>query len=131
MYRIGVVDDDELYGLAIQRFFSREFEVSFFPKISSFLQEPCSYDLVIVDYSIPCANYENQMDGCQLICQLKTGLSNPPLIILLSGFLSQNNLEIGKEICPEADEFCAKDAGLEVILQQVKRLLATRYLSLN
>lgn len=123
MYKVGVVDDDELYSMTVQRFLSREFEVSVFPRVSSFLQKPCSYDVVIVDYSLPCANYEKDMDGCQLICQLKANLTDPPILILLTGFLSQNNLEIGQEICPEADAFLAKDAGLDVILQRVKQLI--------
>lgn len=126
MYKIGVVDDDELYCLAIKSFFNQEFEVSVFTRVSSFLHKPYSYDLVLVDYSIPSANYEKDMDGCQLICQLKASLTNPPILILLTGFLSQNNLEIGREICPQADCFLSKDAEFEVILQQVKHLLNSR-----
>lgn len=126
MYKIGIVDDDELFGLAIRRFLSRDFEVSVFTRVSSFLQAQCSYDLVIVDYSIPCANYEKEIDGCQLICQVKGTLPNPPILVLLTGFLSKNNLELGKGICPEADSFLAKDAGLDTISQQVKYLLASK-----
>ena len=126
MYKIGVVDDNELYCLALQRFLSREFEVSIFTRVSNFLQQAFSFDLVIVDYSIPAANYEKEIDGSELICLLKATLPNPPLLILSTGFLSRNELEIGREICPEADDFLAKDTGLEVILQQVKQLIATR-----
>lgn len=126
MYKIAVVDDDELCGLAIQRFFRREFEVSIFTKVSSFLREPCLYDLVIVDYSIPPANYEKNMDGCQLICHLKATLTQPPLLVLSTGFCSKNEIELGRDICPQADDFIAKDAGLEAILQQVKHLLDSR-----
>jgi DNA-binding NarL/FixJ family response regulator len=126
MYKIGIIDDNELYCLSLKHFLSREFEVKIFTKVSAFLQNPRSYDLVIVDYSIPAANYEKQIDGSELICLLKTTLPNPPLLILATGFLSRNELEIGREICPEADGFLAKDTGLEVILQQVKQLLATR-----
>lgn len=58
MYKIAVVDDDELCCLAIQRFFIREIEISIFTNVSSFLREPCLYDLVIVDYSILPDNYK-------------------------------------------------------------------------
>jgi DNA-binding NarL/FixJ family response regulator len=123
MYKIAIVDDDELYGFAIRRYLSQEFEVSFFTKISSFLQSPCCYDVVIVDYSIPAARYEKQMDGCDLICKLKETLPNPPLMVLLTGFLTQNNLEFGQEICPQADSFLAKDTALDVISNHIKKLL--------
>ncbi len=125
MYKIGIIDDNELYCLSLKHFLSREFEVTIFTRVSAFLQNPRSYDLVIVDYSIPSANYEKEIDGSELICLLKS-MPNPPLLILATGFLSRNELEIGREICPEADGFLAKDTGLEVILQQVKQLLATR-----
>lgn len=41
MYKIAVVDDNELGGLAIKRFFIREIEISIVTKVSSFLREPC------------------------------------------------------------------------------------------
>ena len=126
MYKIAIVDDDELYVLAIRRYLSKEFEVSFFTRISSFLQSPCCYDLVIVDYSIPAARYEKQMDGCDLICKLKETITNPPLFVLLTGFLTQSNLEFGREICPQADSFLAKDTALDAILQHIQQLLESR-----
>ena len=126
MYKIAVIDDNELYCLSLKHFLNREFEVTIFTKVSAFLQKPDSYDLVIVDYSLPCANYEKEIDGCELICLLKATLPNPPLLILATGFLSRNELEIGREICPEADDFLAKDAGLQAILQQIEQLLATK-----
>ncbi len=126
MYKIGVVDDDVVYCFAIQRFLSREFVVSVFTKFSSFLQEKGSYDLLIIDYCIPSANYEKEMDGCQLIYGLKANLPNPPILVLSTGFLSESNLEMGKEICPEADSFFAKEAGLEAILQHIKQLLTSK-----
>ncbi|HCF28694.1 MAG TPA: hypothetical protein DEV81_16155, partial [Cyanobacteria bacterium UBA11049] len=103
-----------------------EFEVSIFTKVSNFLQQTCSFDLVIVDYSIPAANYEKEIDGCQLIRHIKASSPNPPLVILATGFLSKNELGIGHELCPEADGYLAKDAGLDATSLQIKQLLATR-----
>lgn len=126
MYKIAIVDDDELWCFAAKRYFRGNFEVSVFTKVSSFLRDSCYYDLVIVDYSIPSANYEKSVDGCQLISHLKTTLHNPPVLVLATAFVSKNDLEeIGREICPEANYFIAKDVGLEVILQQLKQLLAS------
>src|SRR6476469_2851347 len=126
MHKIAVVDDDENWCLVIKRFFRNDFEVSTFKRVSIFLHEPSNYDLVIVDFSIPPASYEKDMDGCQLICHLKATLPNPPLLVLATGFVSKNNLEAGKQICPQADDFFSKDAGLEEILQQTKQLIASR-----
>lgn len=131
MYKLAIIDDNELYGLSLKHFLKRYFTVTIFTKVSAFLQNPSSYDLVIVDYSLPCANYEKAIDGCQLIYQLKATLPAPPLLILATGFLSINELEIGREICPEADGFLAKEAGLDAVLQQVQQLLATRHLQIE
>lgn len=126
MYKVAVVDDDELWGLAVQRFFRKEFEVVIFTRAASLLQKVELYDLVIIDFSIPPASYEKDMDGKELITHLKQTLPNPPILVLATGFLSKNDTEIGREICPLADAFFAKDAGLEEILQQTKQLLASK-----
>ncbi|HEY9750725.1 MAG TPA: hypothetical protein V6C63_18740, partial [Allocoleopsis sp.] len=65
-------------------------------------------------------------NGCELICQLKNTLLQPPLLILATGFLSQYDLRAGTALCPEADGFLVKDIGLESILQQIKQLLAAK-----
>lgn len=126
MYKIAVLDDDENWCFALQRFFRNYFEVSVFKRVTSFLTELNDYDLVIVDFSIPPAAYEKDMDGCQVICYLKENLPNPPILILATGFISKSNLELGSEICPQADAFFAKDAGLEEILQQTQQLLSLK-----
>lgn len=126
MYKVAVVDDDELWGLAVERFFRKEFEVSIFTKTTSLLQKVELYDLVLIDFSIPPASYEKDMDGKELITHLKQTLPNPPILVLVTAFLSKNDTEIGREICPLADAFLAKDAGLEEIMQQTKQLLASK-----
>jgi CheY-like chemotaxis protein len=126
MYKVAVVDDDELWCLAVQRFFRKEFEVFIFTKMTRLLQTVELYDLVIIDFCIPPASYEKNMDGKELITHLKQTLPNPPILVLATGFLSKNDSEIGREICPLADAFFAKDAGLEEILQQTKQLLASK-----
>ena len=126
MYKIAVIDDDEHWGLAVKRFFRNEFEVSIFTSVSRLLQEVESYDLVIVDFSIPPAVYEKDMDGRELITHLQETLLNPPLLVLATGFISRNDTEVGRNICPSADAFYAKDTGLEEILQQTKLLLESK-----
>jgi len=126
MYKIGVLDDDETWCLIIERLLSKEFEVFTYRRVFSFLQEINQYDLVIVDFSIPPAPYEKGMDGSEIIMQIKKTVPNPPLLVLVTGFLSASNLEVGREICPEADAFIAKDAGIDAILKEIKRLLASK-----
>ena len=126
MHKIAVVDDDEYWCLAVQRFFRRDFEVTVFKSADRFLSKAGQYDLAIVDFSIPPARYETSMTGSELIRHLKETLPDPPLLVLASGFISKNDREIGYKICPEADDFIAKDAGLDEILQCVKNLLESK-----
>jgi len=126
MHTLAVVDDDLYWCQAIERFFRNEFEVYTFPTASTFLNQVFDYDLVIVDYSLPPLNYEVYMEGCELIHHLKTKLRYPPLVVLVSGYVSKNDAELGRQICPEADAFFPKDGGLEELLQQIKQLIASR-----
>lgn len=126
MFKIAVLDDDEQWGFVIQRFFRNEFEVSIYVDVYSFLPKAHEYDLAIVDFSLPPAKFEKNMNGCELICQLKNKLPHPPLLVLATGFLSQHDLGTGHAICPEADGFLVKDIGLEAILRQIKQLLSAR-----
>ncbi|HEY9636287.1 MAG TPA: response regulator [Coleofasciculaceae cyanobacterium] len=131
MYKIAVVDDDKSWCYAVQRFFRKDFEVFTFTKVCYFLPHSKEYDLVLVDYSIPPAIYEDEIEGCELIQYLKNTLVNPPILVLSSAFIGKTDLELGKKICPEADAFFAKDAGLEELLQETKQLLASRSLRLR
>jgi CheY-like chemotaxis protein len=131
MYKIAVVDDDKNWCYSVQRFFRKDFEVFTFTKVCYFLPHSKEYDLVLVDYSIPSAVYEDELEGCELIHYLKATLPNPPLLVLSSAFIGKADLELGKKICPEADAFFAKDAGLEELLQETKQLLASKPGSLS
>jgi CheY-like chemotaxis protein len=123
MYKIGVLDDDENWCLIVERFLRKDFEVHSYKTVFTFLQEIEDYDLLIIDFSLPPALYEKGMDGCEIINHIKNNFINPPLLVLATGFISANDLEYGRGICPEADAFLAKDAGLDIILNEVKRLL--------
>jgi CheY-like chemotaxis protein len=126
MNTIAVVDDDIHWCYVIERFFRDELEVYTFPTVSAFLKQLFDYDLVIVDYSIPPVNYEENIESCDLIRHLKTNLRYPPLVVLISGYVSKNDSELGRKICPEADAFLTKDAGLDELLRQIKQLLASQ-----
>jgi CheY-like chemotaxis protein len=125
MYTLAVVDDDKHWCFALERFLRGEFEVYSFPTASDFLKQSFDFDLVIVDYSIPHMDYEEYVESSELIRYLKN-LRYPPLVILVSGYVSKNDSALGRNICPEADAFCAKDAGLDELSAKIKDLLACR-----
>jgi CheY-like chemotaxis protein len=128
MHKIAVIDDDEYWCLAIKRFLRNTFEVSTFSHPASLLkeleQEPKRYDLLMVDLSLPTQKYQ-PVDGRKLLRYIRETLPEPPLLVLVTAFISKNELDSGKIICSEADAFLAKDAGLDVILQRLQRLLGS------
>lgn len=126
MYKVAVLDDDEYWCLAIQRYFRKEFEVSIFLEVEFFLSQASQFDLAIVDFSIPRAKFEPKISGSEIITHLKTTLKNPPILVLASGFISQSDREAGQQLCLEADDFLAKDAGLDQILIQIQELIEVK-----
>ena len=125
MYTMAVVDDDKHWCFTIDRFFRNEFEVYSFPTAADFLKQSFEFDLVIVDYSIPPLYDEDYVESRELIHYLKK-LRYPPLVLLVSGYVSKNDSTLAKNICPEADGFCAKDAGLDELSRKIKELLACK-----
>ncbi len=131
MYRIAVLDDDERWCLALQRFSRNELEIFVFsyaePLVKNLLQQIEQYDLILVDFSLaPRHSLDEYINGRQLIQYLKKTLSRPPLLVLVTAFISKNDLETGRILCPEADGFIAKDAGIDDNLQQIKLLLKSK-----
>ncbi len=126
MDKIAIIDDDQLWCLAVQRFFRNSFEVSIFNDATSLLKDietgVNQYELIMIDLSLPPSQYI-EIDGRKLIVQIRKILSNPPILVLVTGFISKNDLENGEVICPEADAFLGKDAGLEYILISLQQLI--------
>lgn len=126
MYNLAVLDDNVDFCQVLQCFLSNYFEVSTFTDTKKFLEkiESANYDLVLIDLSlIPNQGIEIH-NGCELIEYLKKNLLDPPLLVLLTGWISANPGEEGMKICPLADGFLAKDAGIEEMLKEINRLLA-------
>lgn len=81
----------------------------------------------MVDFSLaPRQSLDEYINGRQLIQYLKKVLSRPPLLVLVTAFISKNDLGTGKILCPEADYFIAKDAGIDDNLQQIRLLLKAK-----
>lgn len=123
MKKIAILDDDEYWCASVQRFFRGTFEVSIFHSLSDLIPKATEYELIIVDFSIPPTQYQENIDGCGIIQRIKQELSQPPILVLATAFISKNSLELGQQLCPEADFFIAKDAGLEFALTAVEQLL--------
>ena len=131
--KVAVLDDDEHWCLAIQRFFRTSFDVTIFTDAQSFLNSAIdSYDLVIVDFTIaPNHRHERSTNGIEIIHQLKTQLKQPPLTILTSAFISRSDLAIEHTLGSWADVIMPKDCGLDDVLQTTQQLLASRELLSN
>lgn len=129
MLKIAILDDDKYWCSAVQRFFRNTFEVTDFNDANSLLEEiefePHRYDLIMIDLSLPPSKYK-EINGRQLIKQIRESFPSPPILVLVTAFISKNDLESGEIICKEADAFLGKDAGLEEILQRLQQLLNSK-----
>ncbi|WP_392534705.1 response regulator [Nostoc sp. C117] len=127
MYKLAILDDDENWCRVVQRFLKQDYAVVSYKSVSTFLwelEQLNQYDIFLVDFVLNTAQYELSIDGIQIINTLKRRSPPSPVVIFVTAFMSRNELEVhGKEICPEADGFFAKDAGLEILAQQIKQLL--------
>lgn len=116
MYRIAIVDDNETWCCALQiALQQRSFRVSTFTDAHTFLRVAHQFDLAVVDFSMPTRPYKQELDGSQVITQLKKHLKNPPKLILASAFFSKDS-PIAHEICPQADGYLSKGMNLAQIL---------------
>ena len=127
MYKLAILDDDEHWCRIVQRFLKQQYAVSSYKSVSTFLWELGElnqYDIFLVDFVLPTARYELNTDGMEIVTALKRHVPRSPVVILVTAFMSKNELEVhGKQMCPEADGFFAKDAGLELLAHQMKQLL--------
>ncbi|MEH1904763.1 MAG: response regulator [Nostoc sp.] len=127
MYKLAILDDDEHWCRIVQRFLKQEYAVVSYKSVSTFLwelEELNQYDIFLVDFVLPTARHELNTDGMEIVTTLKHSLPRSPVVILVTAYMSRNELEVhGKQMCPEADGFFAKDAGLELLAHQMKQLL--------
>lgn len=80
-----------------------------------------------MDFSLaPRYSLDEYINSRQVIQYLRTTLSRPPLLVLVTAFISKNEIKKGRILCPEADDFLAKDAGIDENLQQIRLLLKSK-----
>jgi CheY-like chemotaxis protein len=127
MYRIAVVDDNEAWCFVIVNLFQQEgFTVSTFTDADAFIREAEQFDIALVDFSIPPRRYQKETDGPDIIRRLKANLTQPPFLILISAFFTEDVLQSADKICPEADAYLSKSMGLQEILHQVRGVAASK-----
>lgn len=127
MYRIAIVDDNETWCFVLAlRLQQKGYIVSTFTDAQSFLREVNQFDLALIDFSIPAPRYQRNLDGPEIICQIKSEMFDPPLLILISSFFTEEVISQSADLCPEADAILTKRVELGEILLLIQQLLADR-----
>ena len=125
MYKIAVIDDNETWCFVIAHLLhQRGYSVDTFTDANSFLHRASYFDLALVDFSIPSRSYQRDIDGPDLILNVKESLSRPPLLVLISAYFTQDILAQTPSICPAADACLSKHTELQEIVSQVDRLIS-------
>jgi CheY-like chemotaxis protein len=127
MYRLAIVDDNETWCFVLAlRLQQQGYAVSTFTNAQAFLPKVDQFDLVLVDFSIPTPLYQREMDGPEVICKVKHQLDNPPLLVLVSSFFTEDVLNDRAKICPEADAILSKQTETTELFSQIQKLLENR-----
>lgn len=127
MYQIAIVDDNESWCFILAtRLRQHQYTVSTFTDTDLFLRQADQFDLALIDFSMPPRRYQIDTDGPDVIRKLKQRLDNPPLVILISSFFTEDILNDVAELDLQADAYLSKSVKSVDLLQQIERLLATR-----
>jgi CheY-like chemotaxis protein len=126
MYRIAVVDDNQSWCFVLKLRLQQEgYAVSTFANARAFLQEAEQFDLALIDFSIPAPVYQPDMDGPELISELRR-LDRSPILVLISSFFTEDVLNDASSICPEADAILSKQTETSRLFSQIRQLLNSR-----
>jgi len=127
MYQLAIVDDNESWCFILAtRLQQHGYTVSTFTDTDLFLREAKQFDLVLMDFSMPPRRYQIDTDGPDVIRKLKQRLDNPPLVILISSFFTEDILSEVVDLGLQADAYLSKSVESAELLQQIECLLATR-----
>ena len=127
LYRLAIVDDNETwcYVLAL-RLQQQGYAVTTFTNVQGFLRQANQFDLVLIDFSIPTPRYQREMDGPEVICQIRRQLADPPVLVLISIFFTPELIHEAAEICPEADLVLSKQTEMSEMFAHIRKLLSER-----
>ncbi|MDX2243699.1 MAG: response regulator [Leptolyngbyaceae cyanobacterium bins.302] len=122
MYRIAIVDDNEAWCYVLQTVLQQhDFTVLTFTDAHAFIKVAQQFDLALIDFSMPARPFARELDGCEVINQLKQTLKNPPFMVLTSAFFAQDTLAIARELCPKADAYLSKTTSVTKIVELITR----------
>jgi CheY-like chemotaxis protein len=128
MYRTAIVDDNEAWLFTLENFLQQQgFAVTTFSDAHSFMKVADQFDIALVDFSMPSPHYQKEVNGPELISQLKQSLTRAPFLILVSAYFTDEILEYAKELCPHADAYLSKGIGLKGIVQRMQQLLTDKF----
>jgi CheY-like chemotaxis protein len=127
MYHLAIVDDNETWCFVLKlRLQQQGYAVSTFTNAHAFLREMDQFDLVLVDFVMPAPRYQHDIGGPEVICKVKQQLHNPPLLVLMSSFFTEDLLSQATDLCPEADAVLTKQTETAAMLSQIQQLLDNR-----
>lgn len=127
MYQIAIVDDNESWCFVLAtRLRQHGYAISTFTDTDAFLRQAERFDLALLDFSMPPRRYQVDTDGPDVIRKLKQRLDNPPLVILISSFFTEDILDEVAALDLQADAYLSKSVESAELLQQIERLLATQ-----
>lgn len=127
MYRISVIDDDPSWCVVMAtRLQQQGYFVETFTDANVFLKKAEEFDLALIDFSMPPKRYQANTDGPDLIRALRQQIRNPPLLVLISAYFLDDLLQLGSELCPEADAYLSKNTDSLKMLQQIEQLLESK-----
>jgi len=127
VYRIAIVDDNETWCFALKAALQHHgFDVSAFTDAYEFLKFAQHFDLALVDFSMPTRLFKRELDGSQVITQVKEQYKDPPFLVLISSYFTKDGLAVAQQICPNADAYLSKSSGLTRIVELVKDVTVGR-----
>lgn len=127
MVKIAVVDDNETWCFVLANALHQQgFSVETYTNPHTFLSQADQFDLALVDYSIPAPRYQMELEGPEILAHLKTHLANPPILVLLSSYFTDETLGAIQPISTDADACLSKRTSLVDLVHQVEQLVADR-----
>lgn len=127
MYQLAIVDDNEAWCFAMAHLLGQHgYAVATFTNADAFLREAARFDLALIDFSMPPRRYQRETDGPDVIRRVRQQLANPPLLVLISSYFTEDVTQQGLDLALEPDRYIAKGVDSAYLVQQIGQLLASR-----
>jgi CheY-like chemotaxis protein len=125
MYHLAVVDDNETWCFVLGHLLQQHgYNVTTFTDVDAFLRDVNRFDLALIDFSMPPRSYQTHTDGPDVIRKVRQRFSNPPLLVLVSAYFTEDLVKQAADIFPQADAYLSKDTDSRKLVTRIKQLLA-------